>query len=459
MNKEKERENFSYYDAHSPERKMELVDGRLIVGNSIEGSRLLLDHILRGWSIDAAAAIGTIEQWIAALCDAYGLRQPPKIDGPSIGDLERQVAGTDYPAPNFTLGDEGDDAGHHRIREHLYYSLWELGEALGGEALGRDFVMRLGENGFTPDIVFFKSGKLNTLHENYLQGPAELVIEVVRPAHRDYDNQVKRGFYARGGVPEYLIVDPERRHVEFLRLVNRDYVVQRPDADGCYRPQSIPGLAIATKHLWAEGERFSLRGKDNPFIVTHADHEQPDARRIGALDDGLGWGKLEFAPRLDLKTVRLRFAEYIAWAPESKFEFFDGRIQISGREGVRNVTGMLLATVGLAEACHFAPAAAWLEALQRRRDIEVRDGEIRREWRARAATAAELLRTKYHPERIAITGDLLSPQPLGFWSELTLAVRGLSGQDTLHVYEDLSAMDVALVEADGTYFQQNLEDI
>ncbi len=300
-NNEKEGENFRYYDQHSPERKMELVDGRLIVGNSIEGSRLLLDHILRGWSVDAAAALGTIPQWTDALLEAYGA----------------SVAGAEYLVPNFTLGDEGEDAGHRSILNHLNYSFWEVCESLGGQALGRDFVMRLGENGFTPDIVFFKSDKLNTLHESYLEGPAELVIEVMRPAHRDYDFEVKRGYYARGGVPEYMIVDSERRHVEFLRLVNREYVAQRPDADGRYRPQSVPGLAIATKDLWPEGERFSPRGKNNPFIVEHA---QSDAGKILTIDDGLGWDNLPFAPRLDLKAVRLRFAEYIAWAPESKFE-------------------------------------------------------------------------------------------------------------------------------------------
>ena len=36
---------------------VELVDGRLIAGNNLAGSRLLLDHILRGWSVDAAAAV------------------------------------------------------------------------------------------------------------------------------------------------------------------------------------------------------------------------------------------------------------------------------------------------------------------------------------------------------------------------------------------------------------------
>ena len=74
--------------------------------------------------------------------------------------------------------------------------------------------------------------------------------------------------------------------------------------------------------------------------------------------------------------------------------------------------------------------------------MESRNDEIRREWRARAAQAAELLRTKYNAQRVAITGDLLSPQLLGFWSRLTLAAWNLKREDGLRVYQDLSPLDV-----------------
>ena len=197
MNKQKERENFNYFDKHSPERKMELVDGRLIAGNSLAGSRLLLDHILRGWDVDAAVALGSTKQWLAALGEVYRLPESALKDNRTIADFEQQAPLMKYAPPDFTAGDEGPDAGHRRLRDHLYYSLWEVSEALGGLTLGRDFVMRLGDEGFTPDTVFFKNANLNTLYEYYLRGPAELVIEVIRPAHRHYDDYVKRSYYAR----------------------------------------------------------------------------------------------------------------------------------------------------------------------------------------------------------------------------------------------------------------------
>lgn len=50
-----------------------------------------------------------------------------------------------------------------------------------------------------------------------------------------------------------LIVDPEQRQVQFLRLVSGQYAVQPPDAAGCYRPKSVPLLAIAAPQMWPDG--------------------------------------------------------------------------------------------------------------------------------------------------------------------------------------------------------------
>jgi Uma2 family endonuclease len=454
MNESPQRESYDYFDLHLPERKIELLDGRLLVGNGLAGSRLLLDHILHGWELDAAVALGECEQWIAALCEAYRLPQPAGELDDALAALAVSSAPVEFTAPDLTAGAEGEDGEHHATRNHLNYTLWEAAESLGGGAFGRDIVMRLGEDGLTPDAFFYFGRKLNRMYEYYLDGPAEMVIEVLRPAHRDYDAQIKRERYARGGVPEYVLIDPAVREVEFLRLMNGDYVRQRLDADGLYRPASVPGLAIVPQHCWVEkGERFSLRGEHSPFVIEQA---QPQRKRQRGEDNGLGWGELAFAPRLDLQPVRIRFDEFICWAPESKFEFWDGRIQICGEEGVRNLTGMLLMTLGLTEVCRFAAPVEWVKALQRRRAMEARDAATRIEWRARAVQAAEILRTKYHAEQVALAGDVLAPQPLGYWSRLQLAVPDLETKDWHHLYDDLKPFDVDVIETDRPHIARQI---
>jgi hypothetical protein len=453
MDEQRAHENFAYFEAHCPEPKIELVDGRLLVGNGLPGSQLLFDHLVRGWGVAAATAFGTVEQWIDALCAAYHLTRPAQTHDAALTTLAEHALRLEYVPRDFASGDAGADAGHRCVRMHLSASLFEVSQALGGSALGRDFVMRLGPHGFTPDMLFFTGHTLNTLYEYYLDGPAELVIEVTRPAHRDYDYQTKRTQYARAAVPEYLIVDPATQTADFLRLVQGEYVPQTPDVDGLYRPQSVPGLAIAPHRLWAEAARFAAHGPSNPFLV---ETSQPLARRLHGRDNGLGWGRLPFAPRLDVSPVPLRFEEYICWCPEVKFEFWDGRIQISGEEGVRNLVGMLLMTLGLVEGCRSAPLSAWVAALQQRRDLEARTQEVRRAWRQQAMQAASVLRTKYHLTRMALVGEVLSPTPLTDWSRLRLAAWDIPRQDLLQIYDELSPMHIELVEGDRPFFQQRL---
>ncbi len=66
-------ELFEAFSHHRPEGKLELIEGRLIVGNTMVGSRLLLRQILQGWKADAAVTFAPIESWSEALRVGYGL--------------------------------------------------------------------------------------------------------------------------------------------------------------------------------------------------------------------------------------------------------------------------------------------------------------------------------------------------------------------------------------------------
>ncbi len=51
-----------------------------------------------------------------------------------------------------------------------------------------------------------------------IEGPPDLVIEILSPSNRAHDQQTKRRFHERGGVREYWLVDPSARTIEVLRL-------------------------------------------------------------------------------------------------------------------------------------------------------------------------------------------------------------------------------------------------
>jgi len=441
---------YEFIGSH-PEAKLELLDGRLIVGNCLDGSRLLLQQILRGWGVEAAVALGSSDQWVEALCRAYGL------ENHSLDSLEKQAAAIVYKAPDLGRGREGENAGHTQVRGQMIFAFHRPAIELGGESLGRGFVMKLGNDGFTPDLIFFKGQKLNMLHSYFLDGPADLVIEVTRPSHQIYDREIKRELYARYGVPEYLIVDPSTRSTELYRLVNRDYRLILPDSDGKYRPQSVPGLAIVIDELW--NEDYFINDKQ-PFVV-----EKPVAksRSLRVKGDGIDYETLPFEPRLSLQQERIRFDEYIAWSSEPKFECLDGRPWIGGREGVRNLTGMLAMTFGLVEVCRLIPPLDWVAALKNRHRRESRDQQTRDEWRSKAKVISDKLREQFGFKRIGVTGDLVNSKPLSYWSELTLVIWGMkSGEDykvyeVVSAFEDEAAPEINFYQAENSYFKKRLK--
>ena len=63
------------------------------------------------------------------------------------------------------------------------------------------------------------------MKSTYLDGPADLVVEVITPDSRARDRGEKFYEYEQGGVREYWLIDPLRKQAEFYQ----------PGADGIYR--------------------------------------------------------------------------------------------------------------------------------------------------------------------------------------------------------------------------------
>lgn len=73
-----------------------------------------------------------------------------------------------------------------------------------------------------PDILFISTEKLGIIKENFVEGAPDLLIEILSPSSREKDRELKRKLYARNGVQEYWIVDPEGKTIEVLTLLQDD---------------------------------------------------------------------------------------------------------------------------------------------------------------------------------------------------------------------------------------------
>ena len=429
-------ELFDNWINNKPESKLELIDGRLIVGNSLTGSRLLLRQILQGWRADAAIALAPIETWLQSLAAGYGLTLPQTGSHLEILNcLEEQVADADFIPEDLQAGCAEKTWAHGNIQQQLTMDSFRLANKAGCESLGRDFVMRLGDNGFTPDLIFYKSQGLNQLFSYFLSGPAELVIEILMPGHEAADRSTKFSYYQAAGVPEYWLIDAESQQIKFYRLVEGQYRLYQPDSDGQYHTISIPGLAFRPEALWYEDEDY------NPLESRTFKVEQPveGFQRIHA-EEGPKWGSLLFIPNIQRSPVPICFEEYISWCPRAKFEFIEGKPLINSTPGTRNVLAMLLMTFGLESAVKLLPPQAWIEGLRQRLEWEQHDAERKTEWWKLARQAAEQLRTHFNLGRLGVIGDLTMPQPLNYWSDITL-VYWVKFDDSWKAFDVLHEID------------------
>jgi Uma2 family endonuclease len=75
-----------------------------------------------------------------------------------------------------------------------------------------------------PDLLFVSAARSTIITEKNIQGPPDLVVEILSSSTRKTDEIIKRKLYERYGVREYWIVDPELETVKIYRLNDEGYI-------------------------------------------------------------------------------------------------------------------------------------------------------------------------------------------------------------------------------------------
>lgn len=100
---------------------------------------------------------------------------------------------------------------------------------------------------YRPDVVFLRTDRAKACRERVV-GPPDLIVEVISPDSRRYDSETKRGDYARCGVAEYWMIDPQRGSMIFLRLQGGRYVEIEP-TDDRLTSAALPGFVLDLERL------------------------------------------------------------------------------------------------------------------------------------------------------------------------------------------------------------------
>jgi Uma2 family endonuclease len=154
---------------------------------------------------------------------------------------------------------------HDDIRGLLYSLLRHFAE---GHRLGRvysePFQMKTGPDlpGRAPDVLFIAKKHQGRVKRLCVEGPADLVVEVISPGSRAIDRGEKFYEYEQGGVPEYWLIDPERKQVEFYqRGQDGIYRLVPAGAGGVYRSRAMAGLWLNVEWLWQRPPLLSVLGE------------------------------------------------------------------------------------------------------------------------------------------------------------------------------------------------------
>lgn len=106
-------------------------------------------------------------------------------------------------------------------------------------------------SGREPDIQVILNTNPHQLTPTYMDGPADICIEVVSPESVARDHGDKLSEYEKSGVGEYWIFDPLHRECRFFRLNQEGvYIRHSEDAAGNYQTPLLPGLILHIPTLW-----------------------------------------------------------------------------------------------------------------------------------------------------------------------------------------------------------------
>lgn len=143
--------------------------------------------------------------------------------------------------------------GHNNLTDYLrdllkaYFAL----EAIG-QVISAPFVLRLENSRREPDLQVILNKNPGKLTDTYMDGAADICIEVVSPSNAATDYGDKFTEYEAGGVQEYWIIDSMREECRFHRLNEDKLYKQILPVDDVYTTPLLPQFKLHVPTLWQD---------------------------------------------------------------------------------------------------------------------------------------------------------------------------------------------------------------
>ena len=143
---------------------------------------------------------------------------------------------------------------HQFVVSFLLHEFFEIAAEHGGLALVAPLDVHLTEHSVVqPDFLYISPGNRGIVGER-IEGAPDLLVEVLSPGSGRRDRDEKTRLYAESGVPEYWIIDPAERQIEFLINDGDRFMVQGLTGR-VYRSPRLAEVQLDVEALWTAVEQ------------------------------------------------------------------------------------------------------------------------------------------------------------------------------------------------------------
>lgn len=136
---------------------------------------------------------------------------------------------------------------HQTVSRRLQYELMTAIEIPGhGQVFNAPVdVILSNTNVIQPDLCIVGSDQEHIISERGIEGPPDIVVEILSPGTSTLDRRVKHALYARFGVGEYWVVEPTSGRIDVHHLESDQYaVVARLDRSSTLKTPRFPEVHV-----------------------------------------------------------------------------------------------------------------------------------------------------------------------------------------------------------------------
>jgi Uma2 family endonuclease len=148
---------------------------------------------------------------------------------------------------------------HEEIFQYLSHLIAAfLEEPKYGRILGSRLVMRLSEKwNPEPDLMVLLPENYNRIKPTKIDGPADLVVEILSAATRELDLTKKVPKYLQMGVKEIWLIDPSKQSLSVYN--SKDVIIMDDSSSSEYIPSFLSQIKIQINWIWNRDQNPAIK--------------------------------------------------------------------------------------------------------------------------------------------------------------------------------------------------------